>query len=159
MYRVAALSIALAFAAPAAAEPLFRNLELGATEAQVLSAFPAAKVDEPASKNGKRVIRFESYPSVEMWTNFILYDGALASVQMNGSGASHYLEIVENLKAKYGKPTSETIAADSGLAIWNRGTTTITARLEKTYRTVVGPIVEPFKVTYEPLSRSVKDAL
>lgn len=159
MFRIMATSIALALASPCAAEPIFQGLEPGATEAQVLSAFPAARVDDPASKNGKRVIRFEGHPSADMWTNFIFYEGGLASVQMNGRGAARYLEIVENLKAKYGKPNSEAFAADSGLAIWNRGSTTITARLGKSYSTIVGPIVEPFKVVYEPLSRSVKDAL
>lgn len=143
----------------AAAEPLFQSYDQGSREEVVLQKFPGAKLDEPNSKDGVRAHRLEDYPSDGMWTYFDFVDGGLAEVKLHGRGAAKYLEIVEGLKAKYGKPTSESFAADSGLAIWRRGTTSITARLEPSYRIIVGTITEPFTVTYEPTSRSVVDAL
>lgn len=94
-----------------------------------------------------------------MWTYFHFENGGLFDVTLHGQGATKYLEIVEGLKAKYGKPASETIAADSGLAVWKRGQTTITARLKHSYSTIVGPVVEPFTVIYAPAAVAKTDGL
>lgn len=161
MRKTIATILAAAFfaASPAFAEPLYQDFERGAPEADVLSRFSGAKLDEHNSTDSIHDYRLESYPAAGMWAYFTFTDGGLSKVKFYGRGAAEYLQIVEGLKSRYGKPNSETSAADSGVAIWKRGTTTITARLEQSYSTVVGQVREPFSVTYEPSASGLESAL
>lgn len=153
------LAVVLFAASPAFAQPLYQDFERGASEADVLSRFSSAKLDEHNSTDSIHAYRMEGYPAAGMWTYFTFNDGGLSKVKFYGRGAAEYLQIVEGLKSRYGKPNSETSAADSGVAIWKRDTTTITARLERSYSTVVGPVKEPFSVTYEPSGSGLESAL
>lgn len=140
------------------AEPLYLEFAEGAAKEQVLSKFPNAKLDEPNSKGDVLAYRLEDYPAKDMWTYFTFQADGLSKVKFYGRGAAKYLEIVSSLKAKYGTPDTENTAAESGVTIWRRGSTTIKAQLESSYSTVVGRVTEPFSVTYEP-SESSLDAV
>lgn len=156
---VTLLPMAALIVSPAIAEPLYQEFDFGAPEQTVMSNYPTAKLDEANSAGSLRSYRLEDYPAGGMWAYFKFMRGGLVEVKFYGRGAGQYLRIVEGLRARYGTPASESSAAESGVAIWRRGSTTIRAQLDRSYSTIVGRVTDPFSVTYEHADESLENAL
>lgn len=147
------LFASLVCAAPAEAQPLYQGLDAGCSATAILDRFPEAKPDASGA------YRVENNPGPGLWTYFILRDG-LAAVEIHGRGADSYLELVDALTQKYGKPEREALAADGGEARWEAGGVTIRAVLSSALRIGDGIAREPFTITYSAdSSASLTDGL